>query len=140
MSASLRVSKFVSLCSISNPRKHVTAVVSGCNFISSFSVTCDDTMLFLLSTILVTCVSSCSDTVASLVNNMPSCTTRPEVIKLEASLESRVRQLIPSHVIVSRCSGSCQHNIGHICTPSQYKKVNNNVFHFLPFTISSIKG
>ena len=86
-------------------------------------------MLFLLN-ILVTCVSSCSDMVASLEPDLPACTTRPEVIKLEAPLESGVRQMIPSHVTVSRCSGSCQHNIGHTCTPSGYKKVSFVLSHF----------
>lgn len=55
------------------------------------------------------------------VHTNHQCSVRDQVVELEIPLDGGVIQVIPSHVTVARCSGSCMNNPGHSCTPRDYR-------------------
>eukprot|EP00092_Neocalanus_flemingeri_P027792 GFUD01030169.1.p1 GENE.GFUD01030169.1~~GFUD01030169.1.p1 ORF type:complete len:277 (-),score=28.97 GFUD01030169.1:259-1089(-) len=55
------------------------------------------------------------------VHTRHRCNTREEVVELELPPDGGVIQVIPSHVSVARCSGSCMNNPSHSCTPLDYR-------------------
>jgi len=86
-----------------------------------------------LLTILVRCdseqfgfgsVGQCSNhhqQTAFEVHNKHRCNTREELVKLEVPSDGSVIQVLPSHVMVARCSGSCITNPGKSCVPQDYR-------------------
>jgi len=55
------------------------------------------------------------------VHSRHRCNVREEVIEIELPSDGSVIQVIPSHVTVGRCAGSCMNNPSHSCTPLDYR-------------------
>jgi len=81
-----------------------------------------------LLSLTLTCVkqitaSSCTPEIqSSILSSIPQCTTRPTLVDLRTEWETEedtdVLQLIPDHVMVERCAGSC-YIPAHRCNPTK---------------------
>ena len=59
-----------------------------------------------------------SSSFANVYSNMPSCQPRDTLVKLKLPNDPQIEEVIPSHVLVPRCSGVChQGNNFHKCVP-----------------------
>lgn len=64
-------------------------------------------------------IDKCSnDIISGIWSDLPKCQPRQEVVKLPLPDDPDVVEVIPSHVVVPRCSGVChQGNLYHQCVP-----------------------
>merc|ERR1719341_1174066 len=72
---------------------------------------------------LETCSSSHQVTALDLFSRH-SCQPRQEIVQLEVPSDMNIVQVIPSHVAVAQCSGSCPDNLGHKCQAHDHKMVD----------------
>ncbi|TRY70451.1 hypothetical protein TCAL_02382 [Tigriopus californicus] len=69
-------------------------------------------------------LSQCSQShQESILPSMLKCRTRPTVIELPMPIvdgeSGSIIQVIPGHILVERCSGSCNNNPSHTCLPTR---------------------
>ena len=56
---------------------------------------------------------------------MPTCLPRDTIVKLPLPEDASVDEVIPSHVVVKRCSGVCHEgNVYHQCVPKSGARTN----------------
>ena len=76
------------------------------------------TVLLILDTIIGDELSCDSDMQMAILDSDPKCSTRPTLINLKDKMNlegsSDVFKMIPAHVVVERCGGSC-HQLAHKC-------------------------
>jgi hypothetical protein len=58
---------------------------------------------------------------ALILHTRHRCNTREQLVELELPVDGSAMQVMPSHVSVPRCSGSCMNNPGHSCVPLDYR-------------------
>lgn len=86
-------------------------------------------------------IQQCPNTVYSVVmSNIPLCEPRDTLVKLDLpSDNAMIEEVMPSHVLVPRCSGVCyQGNNFHKCVPDVGGRSSQN-FQVCVYTIIRVK-
>ena len=61
-----------------------------------------------------------NDIIGNIQTTMPNCRPRDSMLRLPMPDDADVVEVIPSHVVVPRCSGVChQGNLYHHCVPAE---------------------
>jgi len=66
-----------------------------------------------------------NDAMGQIFAEMPTCLPRDTIVKLPLPEDASVDEVIPSHVVVKRCSGVCHEgNVYHQCVPKSGARTN----------------